>query len=42
MRIDFIYASPELAQRVTAAEIDRDERKGKGASDHVPVIIDLA
>ena len=42
MRIDFIYASPQLAQRVTAAEIDRDERKGKGASDHVPVIIDLA
>ena len=42
MRIDFIYASPQLAARVTAASIDRDERKGKGASDHVPVIIDLA
>ena len=42
MRIDFIYASPQLAARVTSASIDRDERKGKGASDHVPVIIDLA
>lgn len=38
MRIDFIYASPALAPRVFAGEIDRDERKGKGASDHVPVI----
>ncbi|MDO5049261.1 MAG: exodeoxyribonuclease III [Actinomycetaceae bacterium] len=41
MRIDFIYASPALAKAVTNAEIDRDERKGKGASDHVPVIIDF-
>lgn len=41
MRIDFIYASPALANRVTGAEIDRNERKGKGASDHVPVIIEL-
>ncbi|MDO5035242.1 MAG: exodeoxyribonuclease III [Actinomycetaceae bacterium] len=41
MRIDFVYASPELASAVTGAEIDRDERKGKGASDHVPVIIDF-
>ena len=36
MRIDFVYASPALAGRVTGAAIDRDERKGKGASDHVP------
>ena len=42
MRIDFAYASPALAARVSGAAIDRDERKGKGASDHVPVIIDLA
>ena len=41
MRIDFIYGSPTLQERITAAAIDRDERKGKGASDHVPVIIDL-
>ncbi|WP_026459899.1 exodeoxyribonuclease III [Schaalia suimastitidis] len=41
MRIDFIQASPALSRHVRTAEIDRDERKGKGASDHVPVIIDL-
>lgn len=41
MRIDFAWASPALAQRVTHAYIDRDERKGKGASDHVPVIIEM-
>ncbi|MSS84602.1 exodeoxyribonuclease III [Actinomycetaceae bacterium WB03_NA08] len=40
MRIDFMYASPALADRVVSAEIDRNERKGKGASDHVPVIVD--
>ena len=38
MRIDFIFASPALAKTVVSAQIDRDERKGKGASDHVPVI----
>ena len=42
MRIDFVYGSAALAARVTGAAIDRDERKGKGASDHVPVIVDLA
>ncbi len=41
MRIDFILASPELAPRVTGAMIDRQERKGKGASDHAPVLVDL-
>jgi exodeoxyribonuclease-3 len=41
MRIDFIYASPSLAARATAVQIVRDERKGKGASDHVPVVMDL-
>lgn len=42
MRIDFVYASPALAARVTGAQIDRNERKGKGASDHVPVIVEFA
>lgn len=41
MRIDFVYASPALAALVTDAEIDRDERKGKGASDHVPVTVEF-
>lgn len=42
MRIDFLLASSQLAATVTAAEIDRDERKGKGASDHAPVIIETS
>ncbi|MDR3359285.1 MAG: exodeoxyribonuclease III [Bifidobacteriaceae bacterium] len=42
MRIDFAYCSPALAARVRAVRIVRDERKGKGASDHVPVELDLA
>ncbi len=41
MRIDFALATPALAGRVEHAEIDREERKGKGASDHAPVIVDL-
>ena len=41
MRIDFVLASPALAARVTGAAIDREERKGKGASDHAPVVVDL-
>jgi exodeoxyribonuclease III len=42
MRIDFALASPALADRVADASIDREERKGKGASDHAPVIVTLA
>ena len=42
MRIDFAWTSPALAERVTSAHIDRNERKGKGASDHVPVVLDIA
>ena len=41
MRIDFVLASPALAARVTGAAIDREERKGKGASDHAPVLVEL-
>lgn len=41
MRIDFVLASPAVQAAVTGARIDRDERKGKGASDHAPVIVDL-
>jgi len=42
MRIDFILGSPSLAGRVTHAFIDREERAGAGASDHAPVLADLA
>ncbi len=41
MRIDFALASPALAARVSDASIDREERKGKGASDHAPVLVDI-
>ncbi|WP_405178557.1 exodeoxyribonuclease III [Nocardia sp. NBC_01377] len=41
MRIDFVLASPELAGRAEDALVDRDERKGKGASDHAPVIAEF-
>jgi exodeoxyribonuclease-3 len=41
MRIDFVLASAALAARVTSASIDREERKGKGASDHAPVIVEF-
>ncbi|RKS05809.1 exodeoxyribonuclease III [Nocardiopsis sp. Huas11] len=41
MRIDFVLASPALSERVSGARIDREERKGKGASDHAPVIVEL-
>jgi exodeoxyribonuclease-3 len=39
MRIDFALTSPALAERVVGARIDRNERKGKGPSDHVPVTL---
>jgi exodeoxyribonuclease-3 len=41
MRIDFIMANPAFAELVTDAHIARDERKGDGPSDHVPVVVDL-
>lgn len=41
MRIDFILGSPGFAKRVVGAAIDREERKGKGASDHAPVVVQL-
>ncbi|EWT01255.1 exodeoxyribonuclease III [Intrasporangium oryzae NRRL B-24470] len=42
MRIDFALCSPALADRVVGAAIDREERKGKGASDHAPVVFEIA
>ena len=42
MRIDLILANAPFASRVSDAWIDREERKGKGASDHAPVVVDLA
>jgi exodeoxyribonuclease-3 len=41
LRIDFVLGSPSLAERVTHAFIDREERAGTGASDHAPVLVDV-
>ncbi|KHF42758.1 exodeoxyribonuclease III [Saccharomonospora viridis] len=41
MRIDLVYANRPFADAVTDAYVDREERKGKGASDHAPVVVDL-
>jgi exodeoxyribonuclease-3 len=41
MRIDLVLAGGSVAGRVKAAWIDRQARKGKGPSDHAPVIVDL-
>ena len=41
LRIDFILGSPAFAEAVEGASIQRDERKGEGPSDHVPVVVDL-
>jgi exodeoxyribonuclease-3 len=41
MRIDLVLASAPVADRVRAAWVDRLARKGKGPSDHAPVIVDL-
>jgi exodeoxyribonuclease-3 len=41
MRIDFVLGTPAFAARVAGAAIDREERKGQGASDHAPVVVQL-
>jgi exodeoxyribonuclease-3 len=42
MRIDLLYGSRPVADRVVWAEIDREARKGPPTpSDHAPVLIDL-
>ena len=41
MRIDLVLAGAPVAERVKAAWIDRHARKGKGPSDHAPVMVDL-
>jgi exodeoxyribonuclease-3 len=42
MRIDLVYANAALAGSVSDAWVDREARKGKGPSDHAPVIVDLS
>lgn len=42
MRIDLVLATKPLASAVTDAYVDREARKGKGPSDHAPVVVDLS
>ncbi|MFY1679445.1 MULTISPECIES: exodeoxyribonuclease III [unclassified Streptomyces] len=41
MRIDLVYGNDSFAGAVRDAYVDREERKGKGASDHAPVVVDV-
>jgi exodeoxyribonuclease-3 len=42
MRIDFVLANAALKAAVTDAYVDRNARKGKGPSDHAPIVVDLS
>jgi exodeoxyribonuclease III len=42
MRIDLVYASQDVAARVTGAYVDREARKGHAPSDHAPIVVDLS
>ena len=42
MRIDLVYATQAVVDRVTGAYVDREARKGKGPSDHAPVVVELS
>ncbi len=41
LRIDLVLATAPLAARCTACRVDKDARRGKGVSDHAPVIADF-
>ncbi|WP_030900635.1 exodeoxyribonuclease III [Streptomyces sp. NRRL F-5126] len=41
MRIDLVYGNGPFGAAVKDSYVDREERKGKGASDHAPVVVDL-
>jgi exodeoxyribonuclease-3 len=41
LRIDHVYATPGVAERVTAVDVDREERGGEQPSDHAPLSVEL-
>ncbi|HCA88307.1 MAG TPA: exodeoxyribonuclease III [Streptomyces sp.] len=41
MRIDLVYGNAPFAGAVKDSYVDREARKGKGPSDHAPVVVDL-
>ena len=42
MRIDLVYGNAAFAGAVTDSYVDREARKGKGPSDHAPIVVDLS
>jgi exodeoxyribonuclease-3 len=42
MRIDLVYATPSIVDRVEKAYVDREARKGKLPSDHAPIVVDFS
>ena len=42
MRIDLTYANKPFVEAVSDSYVDREARKGKGTSDHAPVVVDLS
>jgi len=42
LRIDLVLASPQVAEAITSAGIDRDFRKGPKPSDHAPLVVEFA
>ncbi|MCF2531785.1 exodeoxyribonuclease III [Yinghuangia soli] len=41
MRIDLVLGNPAFNAAVKDSYVDREARRGKGASDHAPVVVDL-
>ncbi|MQA11045.1 MAG: exodeoxyribonuclease III [Pseudonocardiaceae bacterium] len=41
MRIDLVYGDERFTAAVTDSYVDREARKGKGPSDHAPIVVDL-
>lgn len=41
LRIDLMLATADALARCTSVQIDRDERRGKNASDHAPVLAEF-
>jgi exodeoxyribonuclease-3 len=42
LRIDHVYGTAKVAARCVGAIVDREERAGKGPSDHAPLMVELA
>ena len=41
VRIDHLFLTAPLVPRLTACDVDREERKGQQPSDHAPVWLEL-